>query len=451
MQFVSQETHIETANVVPLQNICKPTNIPNPLDQEQLSLIQEEFIKQNADRQIQFKKALEKGPIEASKAEDLGEHHVFTHLIQPQLNAVCQGDSALCWVYAPLSLLSINFIRDHHLSPDFQFSAAFLTFYDKLERANLFLHRMVELKESPLTSEEMKRLLKEPIEEGGEPCGFANIVNKYGLAPIDAMPHSHAMTTTKYLNRALYTHLRLCAKDLRERNGDIQEMIAGVYKILAVILGVPPAEFDWTSRDAHNGQTSKKLTPLQFAQDYVKYNSNDYIELGNNPLEEYGTLFEADRYRNTVEGSTHRYVNVKMDDILASLELSLEKDYPLLIASDVRLGKHDIDGVFDAGYAHNKPLYGEDRTLTREDALKYGLTECYHMMVITGYTPKKRYQLLNTWSLEFGKQGYYAMSVDYARLHLCRIIIRTEFVTEEIKEIWKTAKPRQLGFNDLIL
>jgi aminopeptidase C len=140
-----------------------------------------------------------------------------------------------------------------------------------------------------------------------------------------------------------------------------------------------------------------------------------------------------------------------MDDILDLIGQSLEKGSSLLIASDVRLGKHDKDGIFDAGYAHNEPLYGEDRALTREDALRYGHIECWHMMLITGYTPEKRYQLLNTWSLEFGKQGYHSMSVDYARLNLYRIIIRTEFVSEHIKEIWKTAKPRELGFNDLIL
>lgn len=438
-----------TAEVTPYSTNYTSTAIP--LNYEQISSIQEEFIRQNADREPLCKEVLVKGPIEVSKAKDLGEHHVFSHLIQPQVDAVCQGESTLCWIYANFSLLSINFIRDHKLSPNFQFSAAFFTFYDKLEKANLFLHTIVQLKDSSLTSEDMKRLLKEPTEEGGETCGFANIVNKYGLVPIDAMPHSFAMNTTKLLNRALHSYLRFCVQDLREGKGGIDKMIAHIYKILAVNLGVPPKEFDWTSKDGDDAVISKKVTPCQFAREYVKYNSDDYLELGNNPLEDYGTLFEADRYRNMIEGSAHRYVNVKMDVILDLIGQSLEKGHPLLMASDVRLGTHTKDGIFDVKYTHHEPLYDENRTLTREDALRYGHIECYHMMAITGYTPKERYQLLNTWSLEFGKQGYYSMSVDYARLNLYRIIIRTEFVSEEIKEIWKTAKPRQLGFNDLIL
>lgn len=451
MHSSNQVSCNETVDITTHSTISDTKPMPSPLNLEVLSLIQEEFISKNTGSENRFKEVLEKGPIDVSKAKDLGEHHDFTHLIQPQVSAVLQGEAGLCWMYANLNLLRISFIRDHNLSPTFQFSAAFFVFYDKLEKANLFLHKIVQLKESPLTSEEMKRLLKEPTEDGGETCGFANIVNKYGLVPVDAMPPSLAMSTPKFLNRALNTYLRFCAKDLREGKGDVHEMIAQIYKILAVNLGVPPIEFDWTNRDKHEGQTSKKLTPLQFACDYVKYNSDDYIDLANNPLEEYGTLFEADRYRNTIEGSAHRYVNIKMDDILDLIGKSLEKDNPVLIASDMRLGKQDNDGIFDAGYAYNEPLYDENRTLTREDGLRYGHIECTHMMLITGYTPEKRYQVLNSWSLEFGKQGYHSMSVDYARLNLCRIIIRTEFVSEEIKEIWKTAKPRQLGFNDLIL
>lgn len=419
------------------------TSIPIPLNYEQLSLIQEEFLRKYIGRELQLKAVLDKGPIEVSKAKDQGQHHVFTQLVQPQVNAVFQGENALCWVYANLSLLSINFIRDNKLPPTFQFSAAFFMFYDRLEKANLFLHKIVQLKEFPLRSEEMVRLLNEPTDEGGETCGFANIVTKYGLVPLNAMPHSFCMNKTKFLNRPLHAYLRFCAQDLREGKGDINKMIAHVYEILAVNLGVPSKEFDWTGNEP--------LTPLQFAREYVKYNSDDYIELGNNPLEDYDTLFEADRWRNTVEGSAHRYINVKMDTILELIGQSLDKGSPLLIASDVRVGKHDEDGIFDAKYAYNEPLYGEDRALTREDALRYGHLEPFHMMVITGYTPEERYQILNTWSLEFGKQGYYSMSVDYARLNLYRIILKTEFVLDQIKGIWKTEVPRQLGYKDLIL
>jgi bleomycin hydrolase len=403
---------------------------------------QADFLRDNVAREAQYKEALEKGPIEASKAKDQGEHHIFTKLVQPQVEASLQGESALCWIYAALSLLSINFIRDHNLPATFKFSAAYVTFYDKLEKANLFLHKIVQLKGANLKSDKMASLLKNPTDEGGEMCGFANIVNKYGLVPHSAMPHAFSMRTTKHLNRALHDNLRRCVKVLRAGEGNINEMLAKVYAILVANLGPPPIEFAWADQT---------LTPLQFAREYVKYNSDDYMELGNNPLEKYGTLFEADRWRNTIEGAAHRYVNVEMDYILKLIGQSLEKDSPLLIASDARNGKHDGDGIFDVSYAHAQPLYGEDRPITREDALRYNHIECFHMMVITGYTPQKRYQLLNTWSLDYGKQGYYSMSDDYARLNLYRIIIRTEFVSEEIKEIWRTAAPVLLGPKDLIL
>ncbi|MBA2369705.1 MAG: hypothetical protein H0V82_11875 [Candidatus Protochlamydia sp.] len=162
---------------------------------------------------MQFKEVWEKGPLEVSKAKDQGQHHEFTHLVKPQINAVLQGATSLCWVYANFNLLSINFIRENNLLPSFQFSAAFFMFYDRLEKANLFLHKIVELKEFSLNSEEMKRLLNEPTDEGGETCGFANIVKKYGMVPLEAMPHSSCMNNTKFFNRALHSYLRFCAQD----------------------------------------------------------------------------------------------------------------------------------------------------------------------------------------------------------------------------------------------
>ena len=50
-----------------------------------------------------------------------------------------QKSSGRCWMFTGMNVLRNKAIRQHNLPADFQFSQAYLFFYDQLEKANLFL------------------------------------------------------------------------------------------------------------------------------------------------------------------------------------------------------------------------------------------------------------------------------------------------------------------------
>ena len=55
-----------------------------------------------------------------------------------------QKSSGRCWMFTGMNVLRNQAIRKHHLPADFQFSQAYLFFYDQLEKSNLFLQAMID-------------------------------------------------------------------------------------------------------------------------------------------------------------------------------------------------------------------------------------------------------------------------------------------------------------------
>lgn len=74
--------------------------------------------------------------------------------------------------------------------PSFQFSQTYLFFYDKLEKSNWFLDNVIDTADEELDSRLVQELLKEPVNDGGQFDMIINLVEKYGLVPLDVFPDS---------------------------------------------------------------------------------------------------------------------------------------------------------------------------------------------------------------------------------------------------------------------
>lgn len=54
-----------------------------------------------------------------------------------------QKNTGRCWLFSALNAMRIPFIKSQNLE-DFEFSQAYLFYWDKIERANYFLNAIVE-------------------------------------------------------------------------------------------------------------------------------------------------------------------------------------------------------------------------------------------------------------------------------------------------------------------
>ena len=95
-------------------------------------------------------------------------------------NITNQKQSGRCWMFSTLNVLRQRVIAKCDLE-DFSFSPTYLAFYDKLEKANLFLENILHFADQDLTDRETYTLLGNPLpgddrvisgESGASTTGF---------------------------------------------------------------------------------------------------------------------------------------------------------------------------------------------------------------------------------------------------------------------------------------
>ena len=93
-----------------------------------------------------------------------------------------QRQSGRCWMFSAFNVLRQETMR--FLDVDtFEFSQAFGMFYDKLEKANATLERIIDTADLPTDSREVEDLLEDGLDDGGYYPFAMNIVRKWGLSP----------------------------------------------------------------------------------------------------------------------------------------------------------------------------------------------------------------------------------------------------------------------------
>ena len=129
-------------------------------------------------------------------------------------NITNQKQSGRCWMFSTLNVLRQRVIARCDLE-DFSFSPTYLAFYDKLEKANLFLENILHFADQELTDRETYTLLGSPLPDGGQWDMAVSLIKKYGLVPSWVMPETvHSTGTAKYLP-ILNRKLREDALELR--------------------------------------------------------------------------------------------------------------------------------------------------------------------------------------------------------------------------------------------
>ena len=238
-----------------------------------------------------------------------------------------QKSSGRCWMFTGMNVLRNQAIRKHNLPADFQFSQAYLFFYDQLEKSNLFLQAMIDTYQKPIDDQEVQWLFKNPIGDGGQFTGVANLIDKYGLVPADVMPETYNTNNTSSISNLIALKLREDGLILREDakalyklfpKGDkaaqhLQakktEMLGTIYRMLALTMGEPPAQFTWQQKDAKGEIVeTATYTPKEFYEKFAKTDFSKYYMVMNDPTREYYKVYEIQYDRHVYDGQNWRYL-----------------------------------------------------------------------------------------------------------------------------------------------
>ena len=118
-----------------------------------------------------------------------------------------QKSSGRCWLFTGLNVLRAKMIREYDL-PEFEFSQNYCSFYDLLEKSNLFLQAVIDTRDAGLDDRKVDWLMKNPIGDGGQFTGVSNLIMKYGVVPKSAMPETYQSDNTSGMTSILKQKLR---------------------------------------------------------------------------------------------------------------------------------------------------------------------------------------------------------------------------------------------------
>ncbi|MEZ4522290.1 MAG: C1 family peptidase [Thermomicrobiales bacterium] len=375
-------------------------------------------------------------------------HHTFSTVLD-DWKVTSQGQTGRCWAFAGMNLLRVGAMRKMDLR-EFEFSQAYVLFWDKLERSNYYLEAIIETADDPLDDRTVGFLLDRPLEDGGQWNMFVALVEKHGLVPKAAMPETQSSSATRRLNQVLYSVLRQGSRELRELRGsgasvdDLRsrkdEILKAIHRILSIHLGTPPTTIQWQWKD-RSGEfhRDEPMTPREFVEKYVTIPVNDYVCLVHDPRPDHpmNKTYTVQYLGNVIGSKPVTYLNIDLDLMKDLARRTIEDGEPVWFGCDVGKMMHRNLGIWDVDLYELDDLYGVDFDLDKAGRLLYHDTQMTHAMLFTGVDVVddgvRRWRVENSWGEKSGVKGYFTMNDNWFGEYVFEIATRKEMLPDELQ------------------
>ena len=364
-----------------------------------------------------------------------------------------QKSSGRCWMFTGMNVLRAKAIAKHNLPSDFQFSQAYTFFYDQLEKANLFLQAVIDTREKPMDDKTVEWLFKNPIGDGGQFTGVANLIAKYGIVPKDVMPETFSSNNTSRMSNLLSLKLREYGLELRKiaaEGGDLNkleerkvEMLQTVYRMLALTIGEPPAEFVWTQRNASDKVVStEKYTPMSFFKKYLDVDFSKYYMIMNDPLREYYKVYEIEYDRHVYDGENWLYLNLPMEDIAEMAIASIKDSTMMYFSCDVGKFLDRDKGFLDVNNYDYGSLFGTTFNMTKKERVQTFASGSSHAMTLCAVDLDEngkplKWMVENSWGSSYGHNGFLIMTDEWFNEYMFRLVVEEKYIPAKILKMTK--------------
>ena len=375
-----------------------------------------------------------------------------------------QQSSGRCWLFTGLNVLRAKMIDKYEL-PGMEFSQNYLFFYDQLEKANLFLQGVIDTKELPFDDRKVDWLFSNPLSDGGQFTGVSNLITKYGVVPSEAMPETYQANNTSQMATLLKLKLREDGLALRKAfdeayakgknlpkkdagklmdkvNAELQQMkiaqLSEIYRMLALCLGEPVKEFEWTRCDKDNNIVDRRTyTPKSFYDEYLGEDlENNYVMIMNDPCREYGKVYEIDYDRHVYDGHNWLYINLPMERIKEMAIASIKDNVAMYFSCDVGkfysrtkgtldLANFDYDSLMGVEFGMNK----QERVMTHASGSSHAMT-LIAVDIVDGKPVK--WMVENSWGPASGYKGCLIMTDEWFNEYMFRLVVEKKYVPEDI-------------------
>lgn len=367
-----------------------------------------------------------------------------------------QKSSGRCWLFSGMNVLRSNFARMHKDTLHVEFSHVYLSFHDQLEKSNLMLQGVIDNAKKPMNDPIVQFFFKNPINDGGTFCGVADLVDKYGLVPMEAMPESYSAENTSRMASIISSKLREYGLELRKMVANKKsaaaikarktEMLGDIYNILVLSLGEPVKTFQYAFKDKNGNNVGKPQTYTpETSRDAVlgKKLNGSFIMAMNDPRREYYKTYEVEYDRHTYDGHNWKYINLPMEDIAKMAIASLKDDTKMYSSYDVGKQLDRKRGYLDLDNFDYATLFGTKFPMNKAERISTFDSGSTHAMTLSAVdldengNPKK-WKVENSWGPSNGHNGCLIMTNDWFNEYSFRLVVDKKYVPENILKAEQT-------------
>ena len=356
-----------------------------------------------------------------------------------------QKSSGRCWLFTGLNVLRAKMIDKYDL-PGMEFSQSYLFFYDQLEKANLFLQGVIDTRKLPFEDRHVDWLFSNPLSDGGQFTGVSNLITKYGLVPAEAMPETFQANNTSQMANLLKLKLREFGLELRAaakaRPAELQEMkvrqLSEIYRMLALCLGEPVKEFEWTRCDRDNNIVSRATyTPMGFYQEFIGEDlENNYVMIMNDPTREYGKVYEIDYDRHVYDGHNWLYINLPVERIKEMAISSIKDNVAMYFSCDVGKFYNSKKGTLDIANFDYASLMGVTFGMDKKQRVQTHASGSSHAMTLIAVDivdgEPVKWMVENSWGPASGYKGCLIMTDEWFDEYMFRLVVEKKYVPEDV-------------------
>lgn len=364
------------------------------------------------------------------------------------VKATDQKGTGRCWMFSGLNILR-PIVANKLGIDDIELSQSYLYFYEKLERANLFLDAVIETRTKPSTDRRVEYLFKQNVQDGENWLGFIELVSKYGVVPKDVMPETYSSSNSGHVNLVLSLKLKQAAMRIRHAStaGIIPKLrmqaLKDVYRILAINFGTPPREFQWRFETKDKVISPlKTYTPQRFYHEVVGDVLEEYYPIYAIPTLPVNAKYEIDLDRTVSDRQNMYFVNCSLEVMKDLAKRSLLDSTVVWFGCDVGQQSNSENGLMTPRLYDYESLYGMDFTLSRSDLFETYSSAPTHNMVFTGIDTidgkVRKWLVENSWGDSRGKKGYFTMLDDWFDDYVQVVVIHKKYIPSDILSLFKT-------------
>ena len=327
---------------------------------------------------------------------------------------VSQGNTNTCWCFSTTSFLESEAYRINKIQV--RLSEMYTVYWEYVEKVKRYIEQRGN----------------SAFAEGSEANAVTRMWKKYGIVPLES--YSGLQEGRKYHNHeTMFNEMNTYLTSLKTNSHWNEEAaVATVKSIMNHYMGVPPSEI------TVNG---KNMTPLQYLNEVLKINPDDYVDILSYIQEPFYKQVEYKVPDNWWHSNV--YYNIPLSDYMSALKNAVRKGYTVSIGGDV--SEPGLDRITQCAVI---PDFDIPSAYINDDARQFRFsnqtTTDDHGMHLVGYMDKdgKDWYLIKDSgsgsknndpdSKEF---GYYFFSEDYVKLKMMDFMVHKDAVKELIDKI----------------